>query len=214
MLHWIEKFRTAHPVVQQEVKSALGDNNLFFKDFSESIGQLKNVFNYWDTSTLPMWDADLDAFGDDYSTPTTVSPLANYIVKSEAKAMNMHLSRQTNRVFRSNMQGMIDSAYYDTVSQYAPGVSNQTPAHGTNFVVDSSTANLRTGMVGTIISLVQAHTNVLYGVLELLGNRENYMQSQVAKPIMMKVEEFTVAVDLLKNRVKAYNMPDTASTPR
>jgi len=39
------------------------------------------------------------------------------------------------------------------------------------------------------------------------------MQSQVPKQILTKVEEFTVAVDLLKNRIKLYNMPDTASTP-
>jgi hypothetical protein len=111
------------------------------------------------------------------------------------------------------MQGMIDDAYYDGVVQFAPGVSNQMPAHGSNFVVDSSHANLMTGMVGTIISIVQAHTLVLYGVLDMLSNRENYMQSQVPKQILTKVEEFTVAVDLLKNRVKLYNMPDTASTP-
>jgi hypothetical protein len=210
---WLEKFRTAHPVVQRDVKAALGGNNMFFRDFSESIGQLKNVMNYWDTSTLPMWDTDVDALGEQYSTPNTVSPVANYIVKSEAKVMNMHLARQTNRVFRSNLQGMIDDAYYDGVKQFAPGVPNQMPAHGSNFVVDSSHANLMTGMIGTIISIVQAHTLVLYGVLDMLSNRENYMQSQVPKQILTKVEEFTVAVDLLKNRIKLYNMPDTASTP-
>ena len=212
LFYWIEKFRTAHPVIQRDVKQLLGENNLYFRDFSESIGSLKNITNYFDTSTLPVWDADVNALGEQYSTPTTVNSVANYITKSEARAVNSELSRQTNRVYRSNMQGLFDDAYRDNVVIFSPAAPNQLPAHGSNLVTDMSYYSMMTNMIESIISIVQQHTLVLYGVLEVLSNRENYMQAQVPKSILMKVEDFTVAVDLLKNRIKLHNAPDTSAT--
>lgn len=208
---WMEKFNTAHDLIKQDLVELLGDDNEFFVKFSESVGQLKNINDTYDTSTLPLWDTQVNAYGDTYSTPSTVAGVAKYCMQPESLAMSQIMSRDTNKIYRENLCNIMEDPSRDTI---IPGAMPSFPgmSHGNNYVNDTQHFSRMSQFVETIRSVIQDHLKGLYDVLEMLSNRENYMVVGKPKQIHMKVENFTVAVDLLKNRIKSYNKDDTEVT--
>ena len=201
---WIEKFRTAHEVIKRELIELLGDDNEYLVDFSESVGQLKNLDMYEDTSTLPIWDDNVEAIIG-HSKPTTISSIALYCANEDSKQLINDLSKETNKVYRKNIRQMIEDPSRD-----APKLNMITPvdyskySHGQNFVSDYPHNTRMITFIETIHSAVQGHLKGLWKILELISNRENIMVQGKPAQISLKVEDFTHAVDLFKNKIKRY----------
>jgi hypothetical protein len=210
-LWWMDKFATAHDVVKQDLIELLGDDNEYFVNFSESVGQLKNINDTFDTSTLPVWDTEVQAYGTTYSIPTTIAGVAKYCTRTESIAFNDQLSKHTNKIFRTNIANMMEDASRDElVTGVMPSFS--TDSHGNNFVNDQLHFDRMYQQVEVVDAAIREHLKGLYDVLMLLSDRENYMVVNKPKQIMMKVEKFTLAVDLFKNRIRSYELTDDEIT--
>ena len=205
ILWWVEKFNTSHHIVKNSLREALGDENEYFVNFSESVGQLRNFIDGYDSSTLPVWDLNTDMYGDQYSIPSITPSVGSYCTKIQSKAFTSMLSRQTNKVYRSNLVGLMDDASRDTI---IPGpiahFNISIPAHGNNLVSDFQHAARIHGCVGDITQSIQEHLKGMFGVLELLRTRVNEKRNLKAKKILINVEGFTTAVDRLKHRISEY----------
>lgn len=203
-LWWIEKFNTAHDIVKQDLLQILGEDNEYFVKFSESVGQLKNLEDTRDTSTLPIWDINVELFGDDYSIPSIIPGVGRYITKPESAAFAQNISKYTNIVFRQNMSNMMEDPSRDSIKK-GPLVSFPSMSHGNNFVHDAQHPNRLWSAAETITTVISEHLGGLYDVLDLLSNRVNYMTVDKPKQIFIKVEGFTQAIDSLKHRVQTYD---------
>ena len=212
IMWWIEKFNTSHDVIKQDLRDTLGEQNEYFTKFSESVGQLKNISDVWDTSTLPVWDTNVAAYGSSYSVPSTVAGIAKYCMRDEAIAFATQLSKYTNHVFRSNVCQMMEDPSQDDVIM-GPMPSFTTQSHGNNMVNDFNHTSRMFSAVEKVQEVIQKHLKGLYEILNLLSNRDNYMVSDKPKQILQKVEDFTIAVDLLKNKIKSYTKDSTETVP-
>lgn len=198
-LWWIEKFNTSHQVVKRDLKEALGEGNIYFTNFSESVGQLKNIQTYYDNCTLPIWDTEFSM-----GIPTTDPGIARYCMKQEALTFSKNLSYHTNKLYRENMKMMMEDASKD-ILETGPVMYGGGMSHGSNLVTDKSYINKVVGALTIIHLTLQTHLLGLYDVLNLLSDRENYMVVNKPKEILIKVEEFTTSVDRLKRRIQSYS---------
>lgn len=202
IMHWIDKFNTAHKNIKSDLLLALGDDNEFFVNFSESVGQLKNLETYSDTSTSPIWDYDIEVFGGE--APNIAPGVATYNIPAETVALMDTLSFNTNKLYRNNMKNLMEDASKDTV---VPGVmpSFSQTSHGNNLVDDGNHNSRMYGMIEGVIESIEKHLKGLYPVLELMTVKENATESGKSAVVDMKVEGYTVGVDLLKNRIKRFS---------
>ena len=75
-----------------------------------------------------------------------------------------------------------------------------------NNLVDDGNHNTRMyGLIENVIESIEAHLEGLYPVLELLTVKENQTQSGKSAVIDIKSEDYTIGVDLLKNRIKNFS---------
>ena len=206
VLWWIEKFRTSHKVVQNGLKELLGDDNEYFVNFSESVGQLKNTGDTYDVSTIPLYDTSLTAEPgeESFPVPTTIAGVAQYSVKPETLTLATELAKETNVIYRANIFSHSDDSSRDTVVNKMAEIS--TNSHGCNLVNDGEHPKRLMRFIGGVREDIETHLKGLYGVLEMLSNRENYMITGKPRQILIKVEKFTQAVDLFKNKIKSFDL--------
>lgn len=201
---WIEKFRTSHEVIKRDLLELLGDDNEYLVDFSESVGQLKNLAMYEDTSTLPIYDDNVEAIAN-HSIPSTVSSIALYCASEDTKLMINDLAKETNKVFRKNLKQMVEDPSKDEpITSIMTPLDHNTTSHGQDFVSDYPHNTRMIRFIETVHTAIQDHLKGLWKVLELISNRENLMVQGKPAQISLKVEEFTHAVDILKNKIKKY----------
>ena len=202
-LWWIEKFKTAHTAVKTTLLELLGDSNEYFVNFSESVGQLKNTTDNYDNSTSPVYDISVEAYGDS-SVPSNIPGIAQYCVKPETLTLATELAKDTNVIYRGNMFNHSDDSSRDVVrSRLAELPVN---SHGCNLMNDNEHPKRMMRFIDVVREEIETHLKGLYGVLELLSNRENYMVVGKPRQILLKVEGFTQSVDLFKNKIKSYNL--------
>jgi hypothetical protein len=101
---------------------------------------------------------------------------------------------------------MEDPSRDELVTGVMPSFSSD--SHGNNLVNDQLHFSRMYQQVEVVDAAIREHLKGLYDVLMLLSDRENYMVVNKPKQIMMKVENFTLAVDLFKNRIKSYELTD------
>ena len=208
-LWWMEKFNSSHEVIKRDLKELLGEDNEYFVNFSESVGQLKNLTDTQNTSTTPVIDANVEAFGDK-SLPNIIPGVAAYITKPENVGLAAEISTLTNKTFRTNiMTHMDDSSRDEVVPLLAELPVNP---HGCNLIHDSEHPKRMSQFIETVREEIENHLKGLYDVLELLSNRENYIVMAKPRQILIKVEQFTKCVDLFKNKIKSYTLTDEDMT--
>ena len=143
--------------------------------------------------------------------PVTTNSVAKYCTKNETDELSEELSWKTNKLYRSNLANLQDDSSRDTIKHNMFTFSDI--SHGVNLVEDGKHIARMYAAVETVRNVVQDHLKGLYDVLELLSNRENYMETGKPKQILLKVEDFTISVDILKNKIKSYEKASSAVTP-
>ena len=200
VLWWMEKFKTSHRVVQSGLRELLGDENEYFVNFSESVGQLKNIDDTYDTSTIPLYAID-SGEGSGFPVASTIPGVAKYCVKPETMTMSAQLAHDSDNIYKINMFNHADDSSRDVVVNKLAELPVN--SHGCNLVIDAEHPKRITRFIETIREEIKNHLKGLYDVLELLSNRENYMITGKPRQILLKVEKFTQAVDLFKNKIKS-----------
>jgi hypothetical protein len=143
--------------------------------------------------------------------PVTTNSVAKYCTKNETDELCEELSWKTNKLYRTNLASLQDDSSRDEIKHNMFTFSDM--SHGVNLVEDSKHIARMYANVETVRTAVEDHLKGLYDVLELLSNRENYMESGKPKQILLKVEDFTISVDILKNKIKSYEKTSSAITP-
>lgn len=208
-LWWMEKFNSSHEIIKRDLRELLGDDNEYFVNFSESVGQLKNLTDTQNTSTTPVIDANVEAFGDK-SLPNIIPGVAAYITKPENVGLAAEISTLTNKTFRTNIMTHMDDCSRDEVVPLLAELPVN--PHGCNLIHDSEHPKRMSQFIETVREEIENHLKGLYDVLELLSNRENYIVMAKPRQILLKVEQFTKCVDLFKNKIKSYTLTDEDMT--
>lgn len=225
-MYWLEKFRTSHPEVKKKIKKKLkvGAPGVvtFFDNFSESIGQLKNIKSADDTSTLPLWDVDCRTVG----PPIAQNPVARYIMTQESKKFTETLSKESNSIYRDNLKNLTgDDSSMDDIpltdtGDFSPQLGSSTSSHGLNLVSDSEhrVRHARNNITvrEKITSMVGGPKDIsgLAAILEFIDDNvtTSGKNKMTAKNLQMniKVENTTLTVDMFKNKLKLYSKPTTS----
>ena len=225
-MYWLEKFRTAHPEVKKRVKKGLKvaapGRVSFFDNFSESIGQLKNIKSADDVSSLPIWDVNCRTVG----PPIAQNPVVQYIMTQESKKFTETLSKESNSIYRDNLKNLagddssIDDIPLTDTGEFSPQLGTSTGSHGLNLVNDSQhrVRHARTNAtVRTSINEMLGGTKDISGLAAILefiddnvitsGKNKMEAKSVEEQKINLKVENTTLTVDTFKNKLKYYSKP-------
>jgi len=194
VIYWLDKFKKAHKKVQDEVKSILGSDNLYYANFSESIGQLRHVEFTKNTTVIPFSDTEFTTYG----TPETSNKVIDNMLDDNDTVLNKEFSLRLNYMFRNNLRPVINDFTLEVPKSSIE--SSNTTAHGTNLVTDIQNYERTYSTKEDIISIVQKTLDDMYRVLEFI--EDNTDVRVIGKTnIELKVEKDKFSVDLLKNRL-------------
>ena len=188
LMYWLEKYRVSHKHVKETVLNQLG-NSVYYSNFSESIGCLKNIEFINTSTTTDLTDSSMDSNNIPYVYPGTI----NYISTDNSKRVSMELSKQTNFLFRKNVVRVLKDPY-DT-----PGDS--TKSHGADLVTDEKHYNRMLSSIRDIHTTLQNSLQDMYRVLIFTSNNINSMKVP-AIIYNQYIEGVRVDLDILKNKAK------------
>ena len=185
IMFWLEKFRISGDLVKSSVLSQLPDSE-FYSNFSESIGNLKNIEFIKQSHTM-----NRQSGGDiQYTYPGTM----NYIMLDREKRAALELSGKVHGVFNNNVNNI--AMDYDTGN-----VSSYSSSHGMSIRPDTDHYGRMSSVKPKIMTTLQQELKKMYDVLLFISNNENLLKAP--KVVYPKyVENKMVDVGLLKNKVK------------
>jgi hypothetical protein len=204
VVNWLDKFRKAHEYVQEKVKEKLGSENLYYLDFSDSIGILGLTEFTKDSSTTLHWDVD----GDDH-IPVMYSGSVHHLIDEETRMLMIEMSQRTSTIFRQNISHL-GEFYKDRLGEEPITASHAKTPHGVNLVSDISHYVRIHSLKSDFDSILRSTLNGMYDVLFFIRNLEE--SSKIGKPeINTKIESTISKIDWLGNKI---NKPrkGTAST--
>ena len=188
--HWINQFNNSLNAVRKEVRMQIGDGT-FYRQFSDSIGGLARMENYFDDSTQLVSDVN----SQNMMAPLRYgSSLSNKIHPATLLLLG-EVSKKTNLVFKKNLQSIQSS------------VSTSKKAHGDNLVPDTEHFTRMKGIMPTITQKIQGEYKQLYKVIDLYCNYNPKSAPQNLQyvpnyNITMSIEGNPVNQDLLANQLQ------------
>lgn len=188
LMYWLEKFRTSHQIVKDIVLDRL-PNSVYYRNFSESIGCLKNIEFINTSTTTDLTDTSMENNNIPYVYPGTI----NYIASDNTKRVSMELSKQTNFLFRKNIVRVLNDPYDQ------PGDSEQ--SHGADLVTDEQHYTRMSDSIRDIHTTLQNTLQDMYRVLIFTSNNINSLKIP-AIIYNQYVEGMRVDLDILKNKAK------------
>jgi len=209
ILFWINKYQTAHEAVKIELDKILGDNNVFFKDFSESIGSLKYIEFLKERSTLSIIDTDSAIL----DIPAQYNAAMYRLMDVNTKTTTLVLSKLTNAVFKQNIVqlGEPQKQEFDgtTTDIQTVGFSDQT--HGVNLSVDYEHYKRMKGVAADITELIQTD---LQGLFKAISFIDMHIEEQDVKnqTIVKNIEDAQVKVDFLGKKIVSGVSKESTST--
>lgn len=193
LLHWYEKYKSAHYIVKQEYKKLVGSDyeKDYFEDFNDSIGALGRIFEYPDPTIIPMWDITFDQTSNDRLTiPRSIPPSVFDKLDKEVQAVLLESSSSVNSLFRLNIIHVIDE------------VSTPSHAHGTNLMTDYLYYNRVAGLFSTIAGIISDTLGVTYRLLGFVMTADNLQN--VADPKLVNIiETHRIQVDHLNRKLSS-----------
>lgn len=197
VFHWIEKFRTVHPKVKEDLLLSLKSNpEHYFQTLSDSIGSIARMDREsgWNLSSLdiPLNDVDYSIAG---VVPIPHSPIIDEKIDAEHFGEIMKFSRQTGALFRQNMKTMVEV------------IAVSTSSHGENLVPDKEHWNRMTSkgdksLAQELESKIADTMGDIYRVLDWIRTTDNFNKQKVLNPnkIEYAIEKTMVKVDMFKNK--------------
>ena len=186
IMFWLEKFRTSSDLVRSQVHSNLS-NSEFYREFSESIGCIKNIEFIKQTHTTTR-----DSSGD---IPYPYVGTLNYIMPDREKRTSLELSKKTHSIFFNNITNL--AMDYDT-GEVTTSYNNN---HGSSIRPDVEHYQAMSITVPKIHTTLQQELQKMYDVLMFISNNSNAQKNP--KIVYSKfIENEMVDVDMLKNKVK------------
>lgn len=198
LMYWIDKYNSCHYQVKVKVNELLGDNNVYFKDFSESLGSLVNFLWIKDRSTVSKYDADTVITDIPYPYNSTL----HYILDKQTQEYSLYMSKLTGSVFNRNNRvlGEIQKMNSDGSSPVPKTVYDSTLSHGGSLAVDQQHYGRMKILAGEILTIIEQDLKGLKGALRLLKESTNNIEIN-KELINISVEDIKTNVSILKNKI-------------
>jgi len=187
---WISKFNTALNEVKNQVRIKINEGT-FYKQFSDSIGSLARLENYFDDSLQLVSDVT----GSKMMTPLRYGASLTNKMSPSTQLLHAELSKKTNIVFRKNIQNIQSTVQSGNVSQ------------GGNLTPDTQHFVRMKNAIPSLNQKIQSEFKELYNVIQLYCNYNpraatNNIQFVPNTNISVNVEGSTLNQDLLFNQLK------------
>lgn len=197
---WIKKFNNSLDEVKNQVLINYGLGT-FYRNFSDSIGQLTRIENYFDDSTQLITDVN----NDKVAPPIRYGSSLTNKISPISILLNSELSKKNNIVFRKNM--------------YNIQLQANTPdkAHGDNLVPDVSHYQRISKIVTNLNQKIQSEFKELYNVIYFYcfynsRNASNNLQFIPNASINISVEGSNLNQDLLFSKLQGTTSSLTTRT--
>lgn len=188
LMYWLDRYRVSHKIVRDVVLEQL-PNSVYYNNFSESIGCLKNIEFINTSTTTDLTDSSMNDGNIPYVYPGTI----NYIATDNTKRVSMEMSKQTNFLYRKNIVRVLKDPYDK------PGNSNE--PHGADLVTDELHYDRMKDSIRDIHTTLQNTLQDMYRVLIFTSNNINSLKVP-AIIYNQYIEGMRVDLDLLKNKAK------------
>jgi hypothetical protein len=201
---WVEKYRTAHDVVKERVQELLGSNNVFFKDFNESMGTLANYKWTADRSTKHSADVNIE-FSD---IPWPYDSTHNYILDRRTKEVALNIYKMAGAVFNQNASNITEPKKMkeDGSTELWSNTQLCDGSHGGNLAVDHLHYGRMKDASAEILSIVEEDLKELSGAHKLLMNQKYDSEIKLEK-IQKVVENEALHVTILEKEIKVHPDP-------
>lgn len=188
--YWINAFNTSLDAVRNEVRTKLGDGT-FYRPFSDSIGSIARIENYFDDTTQLVSDIQ----GSQMMTPLRYGSSLSNKIHPAMLLLHGEMSKKTNLVFRKNLQNI------------QPKVSSSTKAHGDNLVPDTEHFKRMKGIISQLTQKIQSEYKELYNVIDFYCKYNprasaNNIQYVPNYNITVNVEGNPINQDILFNQLQ------------
>ena len=208
LVFWVDKYHVAHDAVKKELNDILGENNIFFKEFSESIGCLKHAEFIKERSTLNIIDTDSAIL----DIPYQYNGTTNQIVDDQTKIATLNLSKFTNAVFKQNIAhlGEPQKQEGDGTTSQQQTFTSSTKTHGLNLVVDYEHYKRMKFVITDVVRVIHDDLKDLKTALSFI---ENHIEDQSVfkDTIEINVEDIMVKVGFLGNKLTNTDEVTTAT---
>lgn len=194
VIHWLDKFQKSHKYVKDEIKKKLGEDNIYYLQFSDSIGSLTFTEFTKDRSTALFYDEDCESH-----IPVMYNGTTQHLIDEETRMLMIEMSERTNVVFRKNI-AHLGEFYKDRPGEEPITASHAKQPHGVNLVSDIPHYTRIHTLKSDLDLILRTTLKGMYDVLDFIRNSEQ--NSKITKPeIMRKIEDNISKVDWLGNNI-------------
>ena len=195
---WIDKYQTAHYTVKEAVDFDLGDENIFFTDFNESILSLRHHYFVQDRTTQHAFDTDSVM----QDIPNQYNGITNEVLDYQTKFLTLELSKLTTAVFRQNIAplGEPQKMNSDGRTDEQLTVAMSTAPHGLSNVADFMHPHRMTELASELVSILYRDLKGLHRLsyfIELATCHEEVRKQSIGTD----VEGLLVKVDFLGRKL-------------
>ena len=198
--YWLDEYETAHEAVKQKLNEILGDNNVYFKKYNESIGCIKDFLFAYDKSTVSVIDADHIAKPIIYTWSSTV----DNSLDRQTQVMCLEMSKLTNSVFRHNIRHLGEiqkmNSSGDGSSNSPKIVGTSTTNHGCNLSVDAEHIHRIASICPDILGIINNDLKDLKRQYYFIQNSTNKQEIK-RELITFNIEDIETRVNLLKHKI-------------
>jgi hypothetical protein len=208
---WIDKYQTAHYRVKREVELELGDDNVFFSDFNESIVSLRHHYFTQDRSTQHIFDTDSVM----QDIPNQYNGTLREALDYQTIFTIYELSKLTTAVFRQNLAHLGEPQKMEadgtTAEQVTLGISGA--SHGISLAADYLHPHRMSEIAAELAS-------ILYRDLKGLNRLSYFLEVGTSHQEVRKqsigtdVEQLLVKVDFLGRKLTNTDYGVYASSTR
>jgi len=199
-LYWIEKYKTAHEAVKQRTIKILGEENVYFKDFSESMGIISDHLFTQCRSTRPHFDESYE-YGD---IPYPYNSTHHFLLDNNTKEIILALEKLSGTVFNQNIKHITEPhkmlSNGETELFETPAKSDE--PHGVNLAVDYKHFHRMKQIAAELLAIVEEELADLTKAFRLIKNPHH--SAEIRKELIefkINGKEDPVNLSLLKNKL-------------
>jgi hypothetical protein len=212
VLFWIDKYHTAHHAVKAGLNALLGDNNIFFRPFNESMGHLKHIDFIKDRSTQSLVDTDSAIL----DIPCQYAGVTDKILDIQTQTVTQYLSKLTNAVFKQNIKslGEPQNMESDGTTKQQQTVGSSANSHGVNLAVDKEHYKRMKGVTADIVKIIQEDLKELKDAFVFMETHTSNQTVLAQTIIQKKIEDLEIKTDFIGHKIIDTNSKTTAARSR
>jgi hypothetical protein len=189
--YYIEKYNSLFSSIKTSVSGFLGQENIYFKNYSDDVGTFTDSSCILDDSIVPYYDI----FNEDIEIPNNLNSTIFNKVTDDNKNLQLKFSKFNNAILKNNLKGIVN--YTD--------INDVKTSHGSNLVTDFIYYQRLFKYKEPIAQNISQILNGLGNYILFIKNTNKRQNSTKASIFAFdaKVEEVSEQIDILKNKISS-----------